>query len=246
MQFITPTWPAPKNIFAYSTTRQQGTSHHPYSSFNLALHVGDEPNQVMNNRRLLAERLKLPSEPIWLNQVHSNKVITIDRVKIDTQADASVTRLPDTVCAVMTADCLPILICNRSGTLVAAIHAGWRGLASGIIENTLDTMTASPSDLMAWLGPAIGPDVFEVSADVVDTFTTYDKQAINAFRSKPETKDKWLANIYLLATQRLNSLGLTAIYGGSHCTFSDPKNFYSYRRDLGITGRMATLIWLSA
>ena len=247
MQYIQPTWPAPKNIKAYTTTRQEGTSLDPYSSFNLADHVGDAALHVANNRSLLAQSLNLPSTPIWLQQVHSNVAINLENT--DTQnpvADAAVTSRPNIVCAILTADCLPILICNKKGTKVGAIHAGWRGLANGIIDNTLNALDEDPTELLAWMGPAIGPEIYEVSQDVLQSFITEDQEAISAFKPKANTENKWLANLYLLATMRLNSLGLTAVYGGEYCTFLDQQKFYSYRRDRGITGRMATLIWLCA
>lgn len=248
MQFIKPIWPAPQHVYAYTTTRQQGVSSHPYASFNLAQHVGDDEGNVTRNRLLLHETLTLPSNPIWLEQVHSNKVITIHQNSTTKNpiADAAITNNPETVCVVMTADCLPILICDVGGKQVGAIHAGWRGLANGVIENTIQAMDEPPSQLLAWLGPAIGPEVFEVSEDVLQRFVAQDPQAITAFEIRSGVKNKWLANIYLLATRRLNALGLTAVFGGEYCTYSDQKNFYSYRRDHGITGRMATLIWFSA
>ncbi|MBA2654752.1 MAG: peptidoglycan editing factor PgeF [Gammaproteobacteria bacterium] len=247
MQFIKPDWPAPSNVYAYSTTRQHGESDAAFSSFNLADHVGDEPQHVADNRLLLAKHLNLPAEPIWLNQIHSNKVLRLTEAQ-ETKpiGDATITDALDTVCAIMTADCLPILICDRKGTQVSAIHAGWRGLATSIIENTIDEMKEDPSQLLAWLGPAIGPQAFEVSRDVLESFTPLGEPTNEAFKPKPGVSDKWLANIFLLAKQRLQALGLTSIYGGEFCTYSDQKNFYSYRRDHGITGRMATLIWLSA
>lgn len=247
MQFIKPNWPAPDNIFAFTTTRQRGNSLAPYASFNLAMHVGDELFKVEHNRQLLRQQLNLPSEPNWLQQTHSNTVAIFNNLQNESNpiADAAMTQSPNTICTVLTADCLPILLCNKKGTLVSAIHAGWRGLAKGIIENTIQTMETPPSELLAWMGPAIGPDAYEVSEDFVDTFISFDQKAMQALKTKPNTKNKWLANIYLLAEQRLAALGVTSIYGGEYCTFSDETNFYSFRRD-GVTGRMATLIWLSA
>jgi polyphenol oxidase len=248
MQFIIPDWPAPRNIRAYTTTRQDGHSVYPYSSFNLAAHVGDEQHCVDRNRVLLANSLELPSDPFWLEQTHSNKVIVLDspHEQRDRLADAAITSSPETICVVMTADCLPILLCNLTGTKVAAIHAGWRGLANGIIENTFHAMDACSSELLAWLGPAIGPSVFEVSEEVFQLFVEKDHSTAVAFKEKSRVNKKWLANIYLLATLRLKLLGLNAIYGEEFCTYSNHKIFYSYRRDHGITGRMATLIWLAS
>lgn len=247
MQFIKPNWPAPDNIFAFTTTRQKGNSLAPYASFNLAMHVGDELFKVEHNRQLLRQQLNLPSEPNWLQQIHGDTVAVFNNLQNESNpiADAAVTQTPNTICTVLTADCLPILLCNKKGTLVSAIHAGWRGLAKDVIENTIQTMETPPSELLAWLGPAIGPLAYEVSEDFVDTFISFDQRARQAFKAKPNTKNKWLANIYLLAKQRLAALGVNSIYGGEYCTFSDETNFYSFRRD-GVTGRMATLIWLSA
>lgn len=248
MQYITPTWPAPNNVFAYTTTRVGGHSQASYASFNLANDIGEDKQLVQQNRSLLTEILQLPSEPFWLKQVHSNKVIAIEDIKQDQVLayDASFTRAANTVCVITTADCLPLLICNRAGTTVAAIHAGWRGLVNGVIENTINTIDEDPSQLMAWMGPAIGPTVFEVGDDVVNSFLAVNEVDITAFQAKKGETHKWLANIYTLAKLRLNALGVNQVYGGDHCTFSDVKNFYSYRRDHGITGRMATLIWFKA
>lgn len=248
MQLIKPEWPAPSNIHAYTTTREDGYSPPPYASLNLGKSVHDDASFVSKNRELLISFLGLPSEPVWLKQVHSNKVINIDQLSstIQPEADAAITTVSNRVCIVTTADCLPVLICNRSGTKAAAIHAGWRGLANGIIENTLTELQEPGEQLLAWLGPAIGPTQFEVSQDVVTAFVEKDPQAQAAFTPKAATPGKWLGNLYLLATQRLQNHDLINIYGGNHCTYCDEKNFYSYRRDQGITGRMATLIWLSA
>ncbi len=248
MQLITPEWPAPNNIHAYTTTREDGYSQPPYASLNLGKSVNDDASFVSKNRELLINYLGLPSEPVWLKQVHSNKVINIDQFSDTTlpEADASITTVANRVCIVTTADCLPVLICHRDGTKAAAIHAGWRGLANGIIENTIRELNESGEQLLVWLGPAIGPTCFEVSEDVVTAFVDHDPKAQAAFIPKEATPGKWLGNLYLLATQRLQTLGVSNVYGGNHCTYSDEKNFYSYRRDQGITGRMATLIWLSA
>lgn len=247
MLFIQPSWPAPKNVCAVTTTRLKGNSLHPYTSFNLALHVGDDPEHVQSNRKLLSEQLNLASEPVWLQQIHSNKVVSLTEEQLSDipTADASVTVSANRVCTIMTADCLPILICNQRGTLVAAIHAGWRGLSKGILEATVQAIPEQRFQLLAWLGPAIGPEVYEVGQDVLESFTNHDPKTITAFKAKPNAHNKWLANMYLLARMRLEALGLTAIYGGDYCTFTDDEHFYSFRRD-GITGRMATLIWLSA
>ena len=236
--FITPNWPAPPQVKAYTTTRKAGCSQSPYSSFNLATHVGDELTSVMANRSALRKSLKLPSEPIWLEQTHSVKAIDAISTNIDCQADASYTDTVGQVCVILTADCMPVLFCNREGTKVAAIHAGWRGLANGILEEVLQHFT---TDVLVWLGPAIGPQVFEVGTEVYETFTNFLPQAAEAF--KPTDNDHWLADLYLLARQRLANQGITSVFGSNFCTYSEPERFYSYRRDK-VTGRMASLIWL--
>ncbi len=247
MQYITPNWPAPSNVCAVSTTRKNGNSLSPYSSLNLGQHVGDDSQTVIKNRQLLANCIQLPSEPIWLQQVHSNTAMQINgMITPNLVADAAITTVPNCVCVVLTADCLPILICNQTGTKVAAIHAGWRGLSKNIVENTIEMMNEDPTKLYVWLGPAIGPEKFEVSDDVVQIFTNQTRLAKSSFHPIPNRAGKYLANIYMLAKIRLNALGITHVYGGDFCTYLDEKNFYSYRRDQGLTGRMATLIWLSA
>lgn len=247
MQLIKPNWPAPANIHAYTTTRDQGYSQRAFANFNLAKNVGEDSATVEKNRDLLGSQLALPSSPVWLSQIHSTNVINIDQDLPEIiQADAAIATLPNRVCAIMTADCLPLLLCNQQGTKVAAVHAGWRGLANGIVENTVLELQEPGEQLMAWLGPAIGPLAFEVSADVLEAFVQNDSKAVSAFKARDDKPGKWLANLYDLARQRLQNMGLSHIYGGEYCTFSDEKKFYSYRRDQGITGRMATLIWLSA
>lgn len=240
-QFIQPNWPAPATVKAYTTTRQGGVSGAPFNNFNLGDHVGDDDNAVAQNRLLLRNTLQLLAEPKWLKQIHSTQVILAEQITADTQADAAYTRQAKVVCAILTADCLPMLICDRAGTIVAAVHAGWRGLASGIIEQTIQTLQTPPADLLIWLGPAIGADVYEVGAEVRAQFITADPLAEQAF--KANANQRWLANMYLLATLRLKHCGVTAIYGGDYCTYSDPERFFSYRRD-GQTGRIASLIWL--
>jgi len=234
-------WPAPKNIKAFTTTREGGVSKLPFSSNNLGDHVGDSPNNVKTNRDLLAKQL--PSPPIWLNQTHSTNVYRIENSSIDhtiINTDASFTQLEKTVCCVMTADCLPIVITNKQGNAIAATHAGWRGLADGIIEKTVEQFQDKPEDLLVWFGPAIGPKAFEVGRDVYDQFVNQDACFADAFTN---FGDKYLANIYQLATIRLNNIGITSIYGGQYCSYSQESLFYSYRRD-GQTGRMATVIWM--
>jgi YfiH family protein len=242
-EWIKPDWPAPANIHAITTTRIGGVSLSPYDTLNLADHVGDNQASVKENRRRLVHELGLPGEPRWLKQVHGTHVPAADEINPDCcEADAAFTSKQNTVCAVLTADCLPILLCNKEGTQVAVIHAGWRGLLDGVIESTIRNMGCPGNELMAWLGPAIGPDVFEVGPEVRDAFIARRVEAVKAFT--PALNDRWMANIYTLASQRLAGEGLAEIYGGNLCTYSDPLRFYSYRRD-GLTGRMATLIWIS-
>ena len=244
--WIVPDWPAPDNVEAVFTTRNGGFSSGAYASLNLGDHVGDDPEIVSRNRMLLHDML--PSAPNWLKQVHGKTVINADDdCAIPCHADASFSRHPGSVCAVLVADCLPILICDHEGTLVSAIHAGWRGLAAGVIEQAVSEMSAanrgSPR-LMAWLGPAIGPDHFEVGDEVRRAFIAQDMLSIQAFRrSGALPARKWLADLFLLARLSLNRAGITEIYGGTECTFSNRERFFSYRRD-GTTGRMAGLIWL--
>lgn len=238
LDFIIPNWPAPANVRALQTTRLGGVSNSPYDSLNFGLHVNDNPIHVAKNRQLLSEFI--PSEPVWLNQVHGIQVIDAANTGCLPDADASFTTQKNVVCVTMTADCLPVLLCDRAGTVVAAVHAGWRSLCDGVIEATVNKMSANPKDIMAWLGPAIGPSAFEVGAEVRAQFIAKDAQAESAFIGHG---DKFLGNLYQIARQRLNKLGLTQIDGGDMCTFSEPEHFFSFRRD-GDTGRMATLIWL--
>jgi YfiH family protein len=238
--FIVPDWPAPANIHALQTTRLGGLSLSPYDSLNLGSHVGDDPLVVERNRNRLTPYV--PSEPIWLEQVHGTHVVLGETAGCLPKGDACVARSKNTVCAIMTADCLPVLLCAEDGSVVGAAHAGWRGLADGVIEKTVETMQVEGSQLLAWLGPAIGPDAFEVGEDVREAFVRHNSQAAQAFKPHPAAPGKFLADIYLLARQCLNAVGVTRIYGGEYCTYSDPQRFYSYRRD-GCTGRMASLIW---
>jgi len=238
---ISPDWPAPDNIKAFSTTRQGGFSIAPYDSFNLADHVGDDINSVKKNRDLLALQAHLPESPRWLKQIHGATVAKASQWQQGAEADAIVAQQNNQVCVIMTADCLPILLCNQQGDCVAAIHAGWRSLAAGIIENTLAQFNGPGQNIMAWLGPAIGPSQFEVGHDVVSAFTDQMTSAAVAFQQTDV--DHYLADIYLLARQRLTSSGVNAIFGSEQCTVSNPSHFFSYRRD-GITGRMASMIWI--
>lgn len=238
---IMPDWPAPANVMALQTTRTGGVSIAPYDSLNLGSHVGDNPLAVARNRILLNGLL--PSEPVWLEQVHGTTVASADAASCRARADACVARRRGAVCVVMTADCLPVLLCDEDGTVVGAAHAGWKGLAAGVIEATVKEMGVAPHKLLAWLGPAISREHFEVGEAVRTAFIAHDAQAQTAFCAQPDT-GKYLADLYLLARQRLNALGITAIYGGERCTYSEPDCFFSYRRD-GVTGRMGTFIWLA-
>ncbi len=239
--WITPDWPAPKRVRACATTRRGGVSGGPYDSLNLGDHVGDTPAAVAENRNRLVAALELPAPPLWLNQVHGCRVVEAAKVQSGCDADASVSRAPGRVCAVMSADCLPLLLCDRAGSCVAAVHAGWRGLADGVVEAALEQMQRPASEILAWLGPAIGPDHFVVGEDVRRQFLMHNSQAEAAFHPAGE---RWLADIYALARQRLRNSGVSAIFGGGECTFRDRERYFSYRRD-GTTGRMASLIWLT-
>lgn len=237
---IQPNWPAPVNVQAIQTTREGGISLPPYDSLNLGDHVNDNSHHVARNRQLLSN--VVPTEPVWLNQVHGTHVVDAASSSCFETADASFTIKSNVVCTTMTADCLPILLCDKAGTIVASVHAGWRGLCEGVIEQTVRNIPVNAPELMAWLGPAIGPNVFEVGIEVREQFVGKNAQAEAAFKRKGE---KWLGDLYLVAKQRLQTLGITGIYGETMCTYSNPKQFFSYRRD-GNTGRMATMIWLSA
>ena len=290
---IIPDWPAPANVKALQTTRIGGISSTPYDSFNLGDHVGDEPLSVERNRMLL--NTLLPSEPVWLQQVHGTVVANADIAGsgCDTllinplatrlgekatlakslvmakpadcgssrttallapesstapsgggclpQADACIARHRAAVCVVMTADCLPVLLCDTQGSVVGAAHAGWKGLAAGVIEATVHAMEVAPQNLMAWLGPAISQEAFEIGDEVRAMFVDADPQTVAAFI--PGRSGKWYADIYVLARLRLNASGITSIHGGGYCTYRESEHFFSYRRD-GATGRMGTFIWL--
>ena len=233
-------WPAPAKIRALTTTRAGGVSELNFESLNLADHVDDDIARVNENRQRLCQHLKIPP-PLWLKQVHGIKVANAQMATRPVEADAIVSFQAGVACAVMTADCLPLLFCNQSATKVAAAHAGWRGLANGVIEATVEAMQENSNALMVWLGPAIGPQQFEVGQDVFDTFVKYDREAEKAFVQTDDTH--FLADIYQLARQRLKKLGIEAVYGGGLCTYSDEDRFYSFRRN-PVTGRMASLIWI--
>ncbi len=243
IETITPDWPAPENVRACSTTRCCGVSEGVFDSLNLAAHVGDKPAHVAQNRSRLREQLSLPVEPAWLNQVHGREVVDAGSVDPPVDADASFASRPGVVCVVMTADCLPLLFCNRSGTRVAAAHAGWRGLADGVIEATIDALQEPADQLLAWLGPAIGPDAFEVGAEVRQQFIDDLPATEAAFVELGSNPGHYLADLYQLARLRLARKGVQAVYGGEYCTHTDQDQFFSFRRD-GKTGRQASMIWL--
>ena len=257
-QCILPEWDAPGNIKSLLTTRQGGCSKAPFDSFNLATHVDDDERDVKKNRQKLAN--VLPSEPVWLNQVHSNVVVNAASAALDTDADGSYTIQPNVVSVVLTADCLPVLICTRQGDGVAALHAGWRGLLNGILEQgVVKLLRASgrqPEDLLIWFGPAIGPENFEVGEEVRQEFLHKAQDKLltaqcfapvknntRGGKAQPFKEDKWFADIYQLARLRLLQAGVENVSGGNYCSYRDKEKFYSFRRD-GKTGRMASLIWI--
>lgn len=239
MNWIQPDWPLPAQVHAATTLRSGGVSVGGYASLNPADHVNDDPEHVLANRRIIKEMLTLPAEPVWLQQVHGIEVVKADQVRTLPAADASFTDQAGTVCAVLTADCLPVLFCGDSGAVLAAAHAGWRGLQAGVVEQTLLAMRCR--EMSVWLGPAIGPDNFEVGDEVREAFVCHHAAATQAF--KGNGPGKWLADIYQLARLQLAELGVDRIYGGGYCTVADARRFYSYRRDGAATGRMASLIW---
>ncbi|MEZ8737342.1 MULTISPECIES: peptidoglycan editing factor PgeF [unclassified Vibrio] len=245
MSMIIPNWNAPKNVKAFASTRFDGFSTGAYQGLNLGTHVGDDASLVENNRAWLKQHANMPAAPVWLHQTHSTDVVTVLHPTADIlDADGAFTTAKDVVCSAMTADCLPVILTDTKGTQVAAVHAGWRGLAGGILENAVAKFSnlGSENKIIAWLGPAIGKQAFEVGDDVLEAFVSFDSQAKLAFEAKAEP-GKWLANMSQLATQRLNKVGVTFVTDSNLCTFADADAFYSYRRD-GITGRQATFIWL--
>ncbi len=240
--FLQPDWPAPPSVSAAVSTRLGGYSQGAYNSLNLGEHCGDDPVAVAANRRCVVDALALPTAPGWLRQVHGNRVVRAP-TSGDAEADGIWSDTSGQVCAAMTADCLPVLFCNVEGTVVAAAHAGWRGLADGILEATVSALPVPPQQLLAWLGPAIGPEAFEVGAEVRAAFVDRHPQAQAAFRTGRRA-DSFFADLYALARLRLAGAGVHQVYGGGLCTYSDTLRFFSYRRD-GVTGRMASMIWLS-
>ena len=230
--FIKPNWPVPDNVCAATTT---------CANLNLAHYVDDQSEQVMINRRRLREQLNLPNEPIWLNQQHSIEVINLGRENHNLSVDGSYTNKANIVCAVLTADCLPILLCSSDGKEIAVLHAGWRGLLNGIIAKGRRHFRCESREIFAWLGPAISQQAFEVGSEVREAFIQHNVRAAEAFHPS-KNADHWMMDIYQLARQQLNQLGVNKIYGGDFCTYSNQERFYSYRRD-GQTSRMASLIW---
>jgi hypothetical protein len=243
-EFIYPDWPVPPFVKALTTTRDGGFSLGPYASFNLSARTGDDPAHVRSNRELLREAAQLPSEPLWLSQVHGKRIIDAFEAGPGEEADGCITSTPGVVCAVLTADCLPIFLCDRRGSRVGVLHAGWRGLAAGIIEEGLRKMQVPTGNMLAWLGPAIGPSAYEVGEDVRQAFVAQDPKAEAAFTPVPGRRDFWFADMYGLAHKRLRDQGVHDIHGGLRCTYRERNLFYSYRRDGGC-GRMASLIWLA-
>ena len=238
--FIAPRWPAPARVRCVSTTRVGGVSQGSYAGFNLADHVGDDPNAVSRNRARLARLLGLDTEPVWLTQRHGARVTDAAKSAQGTQADGSFTTRPNTVCVVLTADCLPVLLCDENAAWVAAVHAGWRGLSAGVLETAVRSANEPPEQLMAWIGPGISQQAYTVGRDFRDRFVCQRPQSVTAFRP---CAGAWQADLATLARQALAGVGLTNIHEHGGCTFGDPARFFSYRRD-GVTGRMASMIWI--
>ena len=242
IDWIAPDWPVPAHVRVLSTLRAGGVSDGRYASLNLAAHVGDRPAAVAANRLLLREAAHLPAEPLWLEQVHGTDVIRHPGESLVVRADASVAFEPGRVCAVMTADCLPVVLTDRGGTRVGVAHAGWRGLLDGIVEATIAALGTSPAELRAWLGPAIGPEAFEVGGEVRTAFADRNPAAAGYFR--PNQRNRYQADLYGLARLALAAAGVSSVHGGGWCTHRESERFFSFRRD-GVTGRMATLAWLA-
>lgn len=241
-RYLWADWPAPDHIKARVTTRKGGVSEAGFTSFNLGLYSGDEQKKVYANRQLLQRDVHFAKAPLWLKQVHGVNVANAQTDRQETEADASVSREPGSACVVLTADCLPVLFCNLDGTVVAAAHAGWKGLAAGVLEATVKSMGIPPETVMAWFGPAISQSSFEVGPEVRARFLAENGGSAEAFI--PGEGDRWFADLYLLARRRLNRFGVNHIHGGDYCSYSQPEFFYSYRRDGKLSGRMASLIWI--
>jgi YfiH family protein len=243
LPLIRPDWPAPACVRALSTTRVGGVSTGPYASLNLGDHVRDDPAAVRENRDRLVRAAGVPQMPRWLRQVHGSTVVVLDKTTQVPEADASWTDSPKRVCAILTADCLPILFCDRTGSVVAAAHAGWRGLVNGVIASCVRALPVAPGELMAWLGPAISRQAFEVGNEVKQAFVSRDPETAACFQTGAQAH-KHYADLYALARLQLRALGVGETYGGTECTYTDRERFFSYRRD-GECGRMASLIWLA-
>ena len=249
IEILLPHWEAPARIRAAFSLRSGGVSDSPYDSLNVGIHVGDDPLRVAQNRHRLRAALDLPAEPLWLDQVHGTDVLGADAPGVAPrapdgrpQADAVVTHRAGVVCCIQVADCLPLLLAARDGSAIGAAHAGWRGLAAGVIEKTVQAMRIAPAELVAWLGPCIGPARFEVGDEVRAAFLLHDAAAAVAFRRN--TRGRWLCDLATLARARLAALGVGAVSGGEWCTASDAARFFSHRRD-GRSGRMAALLWMT-
>jgi len=247
VHILTPEWPAPPGVRAAFTLRSGGVSAPPFDSLNLGAHVGDEAEAVAENRRRLRTQLRLPEEPAWMEQVHGIDVLDLDALAHGgaargvVSADAALTRRAGRICTVQVADCLPVLLAARDGSAVAAAHAGWRGLAAGVLEATVQALAVEPGQLIGWLGPGIGAAHFEVGEDVRRAFVTHDAAAAAAAFTSNQ-RGRWQCNLAALARARLAALGVAAVFGGEWCTYADAARFFSYRRD-GRCGRMAALIW---
>ena len=245
LEIIAPDWPAPARVRSAFTLRTGGVSVSPYDSLNLGAHVGDAGDAVAENRRRVRDRLGLPAEPGWLQQVHGVEVADLDAAVSPTseapRADAAVTRTPGHVCAIQVADCMPVLFAARDGSAVGAAHAGWRGLAGGVLEETVRKLAVSPQQLIAWLGPTIGQGNFEVGEEVRSAFVLRDPDAASAFETN--ARGRWQCDLYALARRRLSALGVQDVFGGGWCTYADAARFFSFRRD-GQCGRMAALVWM--
>lgn len=246
IKYLTPQWNVSENIKAYSTQRTGGSSQQPYADFNLGIHVGDDAASVQANRDILKAELALPGEPAWLDQVHGTELLYVgqNHAGLPT-ADAAWTDQPGCVLSVMTADCLPILLSTKAGETVAVVHGGWRGLANGILQKTVATLPARADEIVAWLGPAIGPRHFEVGSEVRDAFVRSNSTTADYFSQSASASDKFYADIFKLGEMSLREAGVADIFGGGVCTFQQSERFFSYRRDGGRTGRMASVIWIA-
>jgi YfiH family protein len=240
LEIITPDWKAPPGVRAAFTSRRGGVSTGAYESLNIATHVNDVPAAVLENRTRVRGELMLPAEPIWLEQVHGVAVADLDEALPARRADAAVAHTPDRICAIQVADCMPVLFATQDGLRIGAAHAGWRGLAGGVLEATIAAMHCVPARLVAWLGPCIGPDHFEVGDEVREAFVSKDAQVEHAFERN--ARGRWQCDLYAIARRKLSQLGVADVRGGGWCTFADKNRFFSYRRD-GQCGRMAALIW---